>query len=258
VALIFGGEAFPVRIGIVSDIHANLAAIEVVLGALRQAGATERLWCIGDMVGYGPHPNECLDLLRSYDHICVPGNHDFGLLGKTSIENFNADARFALEWSEGVITPENRAYLDALPLRWLPDESNFTVVHASPRDPIWEYLLDTQAAHECFPYFDTRYCLVGHTHVPVVFRQVEENGPVKLAQPEDGEIVRLADARLIMNPGSVGQPRDGNPQAAYAILDLEQGTLEFRRIDYPIAVTQDAMRKLNFPRRLISRLDYGF
>jgi predicted phosphodiesterase len=246
------------RIGIVSDIHANLAAFETVLAALREAGATDRIWCIGDMVGYGPHPNECLDLLRGHDHICVPGNHDYGLLGKTDIQNFNADARFALEWTDGVLTAENRAYLEALPLRWLPDPERFTVVLASPRDPIWEYLLDTTAASECFPFFDTPYCLVGHTHVPVVFRQVQADGPVKLAQPEPGEQVRLGEARLIINPGSVGQPRDGNPQAAFAILDQEAGTLEYRRIDYPIATTQVAMRALSFPKRLISRLDYGF
>ncbi|HMA34682.1 MAG TPA: metallophosphoesterase family protein [Chloroflexia bacterium] len=246
------------RIGIVSDIHANLAAFEIVLGALQQAGAIDRLWCIGDMVGYGPHPNECLDLLRSHDHICVPGNHDFGLLGKTPIQNFNADARFALDWTASVLTESHRTYLDQLPLRWLPDETLFTVVHASPRDPIWEYLLDTQAARESFPYFTTPYCLVGHTHVPVVFRQMQDGGPVKLVQPEPGEVVRLAEARLIINPGSVGQPRDGNPQAAYAIFDQEAGTLQFARIDYPIAVTQLAMRQLNFPKRLIARLEYGY
>jgi len=246
------------RIGIVSDIHANLAAFEAVIAALRTAGATERLWCIGDMVGYGPNPNECLDLLRSFDHICVPGNHDYGLLGKTDIENFNGDARFALEWTEEVIRQDNRDYLDALDQPWVPDNGDFTVVHASPRDPIWEYLLDVEAAYECFPFFGTPYCLVGHTHVPVVFRQSPGGGPVKLGQPEPGEQLRLGGTRMIINPGSVGQPRDGNPQAAFAILDLERATLEFQRVEYPISVTQAAMRELNFPRRLIQRLDYGF
>ena len=245
------------RIGIISDIHANLPALETVLGALHEAGATERLWCIGDMVGYGPHPNECLDLLRSYDHICVPGNHDYGLLGKTDIANFNSDARAVLKWTGSVITADNRAYLEGLPLRWAPDDQ-FTVVHASPRDPIWEYLLEAAAARECFPYFDTPYCLVGHTHVPVVFRQMEDKGPVKPILPEPGEQVRLGAARLILNPGSVGQPRDGNPHAAYAILDTEQAVFEFRRIPYPITTTQAAMRALDFPKRLIARLDYGF
>jgi predicted phosphodiesterase len=250
-------EAPCVRIGIVSDIHSNLAAFETVLEALQKAGATERLWCIGDMVGYGPHPNECLDLLRSHDHICVPGNHDYGVIGKTERANFNADALFVLRWTDSVLTPDNRGYLEGLRPRWIPDEE-FTVVHASPRDPIWEYLLEAQAARECFPYFNTPYCFVGHTHVPVVFRQAGEDGPVKLIQPEPDEQVRLGESRLIINPGSVGQPRDGNPQAAYGILDTEQHTFEFHRLDYPIPVTQAAMRELNFPRRLISRLDYGF
>src|SRR5438105_8697299 len=126
------------RIGIVSDIHANLVAFEAVLEALHEAGATERLWCIGDMVGYGPQPNECLDLLRSYDHICVPGNHDYGVLGKTDRASFNADALFVLRWTDERLTTDNRQYLESLPLRWEPDDA-FTVVHASPRDPIWEY-----------------------------------------------------------------------------------------------------------------------
>ncbi len=245
------------RIGIISDIHANLVAFETVINALRRANATERLWCIGDMVGYGPHPNECLDLLRSFDHICVPGNHDYGLLGKTDRENFNPDARFVLDWTAEQITAENRAYLDALPVRWIPEE-RFTVVHASPRDPIWEYLLEPQAARECFPYFTSPYCFVGHTHVPAVFRQAEADGPVKLVRPEADEQVRFGPARLILNPGSVGQPRDGNPQAAYAILDLDAGTLAFHRIDYAIAQTQAVMRDLHFPKRLIARLEFGF
>ncbi|MGI8586094.1 MAG: metallophosphoesterase family protein [Chloroflexia bacterium] len=246
------------RIGIVSDIHANLAAFEVVIGALRRVSATERLWCIGDMVGYGPQPNECLDLLRSFDHVCVPGNHDYGLLGKTDIENFNADARVALEWTESVIRPDNRAYLDALDQPWVPDNGPFSIVHASPRDPIWEYVVNVEEARECFSYFETPYCLIGHTHVPSVFRQVKQGGEVKLAQPSAGEQLRLGDDRLLINPGSVGQPRDGNPQAAYAVLDQELGIIEFQRADYPIAETQALMRDLRFPKRLITRLEYGF
>lgn len=246
------------RIGIVSDIHANLVAFETVITALQRAGATRRIWCIGDMVGYGPRPNECIDLLRSFDHICVPGNHDYGLLGKTDIAHFNADARFALQWTATVIRPDNLAYLGGLDQPWVPDRGNFTVVHASPRDPIWEYLLDAEAAAACFPYFATPYCLVGHTHVPAVFRQAAAEGPVKLVPPQPGEQVRLTEARMILNPGSVGQPRDGNPQAAYAILDPDQGTIEFQRIEYPVATTQAQMRALNFPKRLVARLDYGF
>jgi predicted phosphodiesterase len=246
------------RIGIVSDIHANLAAFETVIDALRQANATDRVWCIGDMVGYGPHPNECLDLLREYDHVCVPGNHDFGLLGKTPIEHFNSDARAVLEWTASVLRPDLHEYLNALDQPWVPDSGDFTIVHASPRDPIWEYLLNTEDARACMPLFGTPYCLVGHTHIPVVFRETSPGGPVKLAQPEPGEEVRLGPARLIMNPGSVGQPRDANPQAAYGIYDTEARTFTFHRIDYPITQTQSAMRALRFPKRLITRLDFGY
>ena len=245
-------------IGIVSDIHANLAAFQTVLAALEQVGATKMIWCLGDMVGYGPKPNECLNLLRSYDHICVPGNHDWGVLGLTPAENFNGDARAVLEWTQRELTPDNKAYLKNLPLRWLPEPGGWTVVHASPRDPIWEYLLEKEEARENFPFFETPFCFVGHTHVPVVFRQAPESGSIKKALPQPTEQVFLGQARLIMNPGSVGQPRDGNPQAAFGILDTTNSTFHFLRIDYPIQKTQEEMKQLGFPKKLIARLGYGF
>jgi diadenosine tetraphosphatase ApaH/serine/threonine PP2A family protein phosphatase len=246
------------RIGIVTDIHANLAAFETVLAQLKAQKATERLWCLGDVVGYGPFPNECLDLLREYEHICLPGNHDWGAIGRADPNLFNSDARFVLEWTAERLTPDNRAYLEALPeIVHMPDVP-FTLVHASPRDHIWEYLLEPQEAAECFPFFETSYCLVGHTHVPAVFRQSPEDGTVKMILPEPNEMVRLSSPRLILNPGSVGQPRDHDPRAHYAIYDTDEHTLQFCRVDYPIAVTQGAMQALDFPRRLIARLDYGF
>ena len=246
------------RIGIVSDIHANLAAFKTVLAKLNELGATERLWCLGDVVGYGPQPNECIELLREYEHVCLPGNHDWGAIGRADPNMFNAEARFALEWTAAHLTPDNKAYLAALPEILPMPDAPFTLVHASPRDPIWEYLLEPQAAAECFPLLDTPYCLVGHTHVPAVFRQSPNDEAVKLVLPELGETVRLGAARLIMNPGSVGQPRDHDSRAHFAVYDTAEQTILFERIDYPIDVTQAAMEALNFPRRLITRLDYGF
>ena len=246
------------RIGIISDIHANLAALEVVLDKLDELGAADRLWCLGDVVGYGPYPNECLELLRTYEHVCLPGNHDWGAIGRADPELFNNEARFVLEWTAAHLSADNRAYLEALPeIVEMPDVP-FTLVHASPRDPIWEYLLEPQEAAECFPLVNTPYCLVGHPHVPTIFRAAVGEYSVKMIMPEPDEIIRLAGARLIVNPGSVGQPRDQDPRAHYAFYDSEEGTLHLGRIGYPIEVTQAAMRDLNFPRRLISRLDYGF
>ena len=246
------------RIGIISDIHANFVALETVLAKLKEVGATTRLWCLGDVVGYGPHPNECIDLLRTHEHICLPGNHDWGCIGRADPNMFNTEARFVLEWTAAHLNADNRDYLAALPeIVPMPDVP-FTLVHASPRDPIWEYLLEPQAAAECFPLIDTPYCLVGHTHVPAVFRQAPGDETVKMVLPEPTETVRLGAARLIVNPGSVGQPRDHDPRAHYAVFDSDENTLQFGRIDYDIAATQDAMRALDFPRRLITRLDYGF
>jgi len=131
-------------------------------------------------------------------------------------------------------------------------------VHASPRDPIWEYLLDKEGAKENFPLFETSYCFVGHTHLPVVFRQTEPGGAIKMITPQPGEQVRLGSARLIINPGSVGQPRDGNPDAAYGILDTTAGVFHFLRVEYPITATQAAMNALGFPKKLVVRLEYGF
>jgi predicted phosphodiesterase len=244
------------RIGIIADIHANLPAFEVVLAQLKEQDATGWLWCLGDVVGYGPYPNECLDLLRTYTHVCMPGNHDWGAVGKAERVVFNDAAGFVLDWTTQQLTPANRAYLTELQeVRTFP-LARMTLVHASPRDPIWEYVVEPKDARVCFPFFRTRDCLMGHTHLPSVFRQADDD-TVTLAEPQDQQQVRLGGDRLMINPGSVGQPRNGDPRAHFAVLDTHESTITFHRIAYPIATTQARMRELHFPERLITRLASG-
>jgi predicted phosphodiesterase len=237
---------------VISDIHGNLTAFQTVLKDAE--GDWDFVWCLGDVVGYGPDPNECVALLREQPHICLSGNHDWAVLGRLDLSTFNPDARNAIAWAQGVLSDESRAYLEALPSKLVEDP--FTLAHASPRQPVWEYIIDRYTALANFEYLDTQYCLVGHTHVPIVFEElsadeVMTHGPV-YQQP-----LPLNGARLIINPGSVGQPRDHDPRAAYAILDTDQMTWEHRRVAYAIAETQERMSDYDLPYRLIARLDYG-
>lgn len=241
------------RVLIISDIHANSVALETVLA---HAGAYEAVWCLGDLVGYGPNPNECVERVKSLPNLkCLVGNHDKAVLGDFDLTIFNADASFAIEWTREAVTPKTLDYL-----RDLPESDKFgefTLVHGSPRQPVWEYILDRFIARENFPLFRTTYCLVGHTHTPVIFRSVD-SGDCREEAPNYAFTRPLNGQRLIINPGSVGQPRDSNPNAAYAILDTDALTWEYRRIPYDIGETQKRMRAANFPERLINRLAIGW
>jgi diadenosine tetraphosphatase ApaH/serine/threonine PP2A family protein phosphatase len=237
---------------IISDIHANRPALEAVL---KDAGSFDKIWCLGDMVGYGPDPNECVARLQDFDHICLAGNHDWAALGRLNLENFNIDARMASAWTQQELTPATREYLEALPTRI--GQRDFTLVHGSPREPIWEYLLDAGLAAVNFRYFSTRFCIIGHTHIPIVFALDEVHDRCHTLIPSYTDPIPLGTYRMILNPGSVGQPRDGDPRASYAILDTEAGTWEPRRVAYPIEITQERMRARNMPRRLIERLETG-
>jgi diadenosine tetraphosphatase ApaH/serine/threonine PP2A family protein phosphatase len=239
---------------LISDVHGNLAALEAVL---RDAGSFDRIWCLGDMVGYGPNPNECIALLREYPHVCLAGNHDWAVLGKLDMRGFNTDARLANQWVRSVLDPDAMAYLDSLEPQCIAQD--YTLAHGSPRQPIWEYILDPLTAELNFLAFHTQICLVGHTHVPASFYMPESNDNhlCEPRAPRYNQLVSLASGRWIINPGSVGQPRDGNPRAAYAILDPEAGTLEHRRVEYPVEVTQSWMRAAKLPHRLIERLAIG-
>jgi len=239
---------------VLSDIHSNLEAFETVLD---HAGAVDQIWCLGDVVGYGPDPNGCVELLRSRPHLCIAGNHDWATLGKLDLRDFNPDAREANMWNRKQLTPGNLAYLEDLPESLV--EGQFTLIHGSPRHPIWEYVIYASTAEINFDHFETSYCLVGHTHSPVIFVQAEGNGSkVKEIQPPVDEPVALGPERLILNPGSVGQPRDGDPRASYAILDDEAMTIEYHRVSYPVEETQAKMIEHGLPARLVLRLGYGW
>jgi diadenosine tetraphosphatase ApaH/serine/threonine PP2A family protein phosphatase len=241
------------RLLIISDIHANLTAFETVLADAK--GLWDKIWCLGDVIGYGPDPNECVQLLRQFDHLCLSGNHDWAVLGKLDINTFNNDAREAITWTRQKLTAENREYLESLPALTLQEP--FTLAHASPRHPVWEYILDPATAGANFAHYETPYCLVGHTHSPVIFAELENDYPLALL-PEYNRQIALGVERLIINPGSVGQPRDSDPRAAYALLDTDTLLWQFRRVEYAIAEVQARMRQHNLPNRLVVRLEYGW
>jgi predicted phosphodiesterase len=237
---------------VISDIHANLTAFETVLKDAE--GDWDFIWCLGDVVGYGPDPNECVALLRQHPHLSLSGNHDWAVLGRLDLSTFNQEARLAIAWAQGVLSDESRAYLEGLPSTAV--EEPFTMAHASPRHPVWEYIVDRYTAQANFAHFETQFCLVGHTHVPIVFEELDDQ-EIMTHAPVYAQPLPLNGARLIINPGSVGQPRDHDPRSAYAILDTERMTWEHRRVSYPVAETQERMNQYDLPYRLIARLDYG-
>ena len=242
------------RCAIVADIHANLAAFTAVLNDIDGRGGVEEVWCLGDIVGYGPDPHQCLELLCRYNHVCVAGNHDWAAIGKLDTSDFNPDAAAACRWTGQQLIPEDIRYLESLPL--VIEKGDFTLVHGSPREPIWEYLLSTTSARENFACFQSQFCLVGHSHVPLIF-EYSEDGACSLNRFPAGGVLGLTKNRLIINPGGVGQPRDGDPRASYAIYDGEAGTISLYRIPYDIGATQARMVEYRLPMRLVARLNYG-
>jgi len=242
----------PLRYLVISDVHANLVALGAVLA---DAPPFDEIWCLGDLVGYGPHPNECIERLQDYSHHSLAGNHDWAALGKLDLRSFNTDARIANTWTQTELTRVATDYLDGLPTS--ADRDGIHMAHASPREPVWEYILDASLAYANFEYFSTSLCLVGHTHVPLVFELDEERHQCETLLPPFTAPVALDQRRMIINPGSVGQPRDGDPRASYALLDLDKRTWEFRRVEYPVEIVQEAMRARNLPQRLIERLKVG-
>ncbi len=241
------------RVLVVSDIHANLEALDAVLA---DAGPFDVLWSLGDVVGYGPDPEACVAATRAGEHVAIPGNHDWGVLGRLDLEDFNADARAANLWTRAQLSDEARDYLSGLPETQVMD--SITLAHGSPRYPIWEYLFYASTAALNFPHLETPVCLVGHTHMPLIFWQMEEDGPTEMLPLPEGEPLTLDKGRYIVNPGSVGQPRDGDPRAAYLLLETDTLTIEHRRVAYAIESTQERMRAAGLPGRLISRLALGW
>ncbi len=238
------------RIAVLSDIHSNLVALDSVLAAL---GTIDAVWQLGDIVGYGPEPDAVVARLADRGAIGVRGNHDAAAAGGDEAKYFNVDARRAIEWTRSVIRPATRELLAALPE--LLVSGDFTLVHGSPRAPIWEYVTSTPIARANFAVVDTPYVLHGHTHVPAVYR--DEERAIELMAPQDGFALRLDGRRVLLNPGSVGQPRDGDPRASYLVLDTDRGEATWHRVPYDIPATQAAMRAAGLPERLVDRLGQG-
>ncbi len=238
---------------IISDVHSNLAALEAVIA---DAGLFDRIWCLGDLTGYGPDPNECLDRLRQFPLTTLAGNHDWAVLGRLDLDEFNRDARAACLWTRQRLTQANREFLASLPV--MVEESGFTLVHASPSEPVDEYVLDSLSAEYNFSHFGTSICLLGHSHWPVAFMQPESSSGICVqVRPTYFQPFKFNGGKWIINPGSVGQPRDGNPDAAYALLDVEARQWEYRRVAYPVAETQRKMKYYHLPMHLIERLAFG-
>jgi diadenosine tetraphosphatase ApaH/serine/threonine PP2A family protein phosphatase len=242
----------PLRVAVISDIHANLHALEAVLGAIG-ADPPDELWCLGDLVGYGPRPNEATELVRERQRICLVGNHDLGVLGRLDLDDFAPDAAVTARWTQTVLLEENRAYLESLsPEAKLADAELF---HGSPRDPIWEYVIDEWTARDALESTVAPVILVGHSHVALAVRLLGDVVAGDLAP--DGTEVDLAEARWLLNPGSVGQPRDGDPRAAWLDLDLGEGKARFHRVPYEIARTQAELEERDLPEALAERLAHG-
>jgi len=282
------------RIAIVSDVHANLAALEAILHHAEAAGPIDGVWCLGDTVGYGPQPSQCVARLRGLGATAVAGNHDRAGTGKMGVEEFNADAAAAALWTRDHLLEDDAAYLDALPevaysspspggpdrigappgtglnagawgrqhdpsLKAGASGAEFTLVHGTLRWPIWEYLYSYEAARAHLERQETPFSLVGHTHVPTLVAEgAEFEHGCEMYYLEDGQSVPLPDDRkIVLNPGGVGQPRDGDPRAAYALYDTEARTVTVHRVEYDIAATQALMKAAGLPRRLIDRLAVG-
>jgi diadenosine tetraphosphatase ApaH/serine/threonine PP2A family protein phosphatase len=239
------------RVAVISDIHANYHALETVLADV-DAARVDEIWCLGDTVGYGPRPNECCETVQARAEHCLVGNHDLVVLGELAVSDFNDEAAAAATWTAGVLTEESRAFLAALrPLAVLDGVDLF---HASARDPVWEYVLTEESAHATLELADAPLVLVGHSHVALALGL--DGDTVTGGVAPAGTEVELSGRRLL-NPGSVGQPRDGDPRAAWLLLDLERRFAAFHRVAYPIEKTQSEMRDRGLPWALAARLARG-
>jgi len=242
------------RILVISDIHSNYTALETVL---KDAGQVDENWCLGDLVGYGPDPNAVIEQVRELNHLtCIMGNHDMAIVGKMAFESFNGDASRSLTWTQKVLTADNMDFLRSLP-QSTKVRGEVTLAHGSPRDPLWEYVLNTLTARLNFDHFDTPFCFIGHSHIQCMFRLDEENDRVTLESVKVNHPITLT-ARMMVNPGSVGQPRDRDPRAAYAIYDTETRQWESRRVEYNVSEVQQRLREAGLPEKHAVRLAEGW
>jgi diadenosine tetraphosphatase ApaH/serine/threonine PP2A family protein phosphatase len=240
------------RVAVVTDIHSNLHALEAVLEAL-EAEAPDELWCLGDLVGYGPRPNECCAIVEERADVCLAGNHDLAVRGTIDLDEFHGDAALAARHNRDALTPEGLAFLDRLEPRGTAH--GVALYHGSARDPVWEYVLSDEAALATLALAGSPLVLVGHSHVALHLTASADEVEGGLAPA--GTAIALGEAPTLLNPGSVGQPRDGDPRAAYLLLDLAARRAEFRRVSYDVARTQREMAEAGLPSSLAARLALG-
>ena len=246
------------RLAIVSDIHSNLPAFEAVLDACRQAGVDE-IWCLGDVVGYGAQPDECARLAKERCALCLVGNHDLAVLGDLEVSAFSPAAAAAVEWTRANSAPETLEFMRGL----APSDETREVglYHASPRDPVWEYVLWLDQARECIEVQSGRVSLIGHSHIALFFEVRDGDAavdpPIRGSHAESGSRLDLSEGRWLVNPGSVGQPRDADPRAAWLELDTGAWTATYHRVDYDIDRAAEAITAAKLPEQLAQRLYVG-
>jgi predicted phosphodiesterase len=241
------------KVAVVSDIHANRQAFEATLEAVASSDASE-LWCLGDLVGYGADPDACVELAREHAAVCLAGNHDMAVTGELPLGEFSRGASVAAQWTREVIDPRNLEFLRTLSPKG--EESSIGLYHASPRDPVWEYVLSALLAELCMNEQPQRISLIGHSHVALSFGRRE--GELATGEPRRaGASLDVGEGEWLLNPGSVGQPRDGDPRAAWLLLDLDALDVTFHRSDYDIAGAAAAIRAARLPDSLAERLEYG-
>jgi predicted phosphodiesterase len=240
------------RVAVVSDIHSNLHALEAVIAAI-DAEAPDELWCLGDIVGYGARPNDCCAAIAERADVCLAGNHDLAVRGTIDLGEFGGEAGVAARWTRDVLEPEAQELLDRLEPQGAAH--GVALYHGSARDPIWEYVLSDEAAFVTIALANAPLVLVGHSHVAlqIVLSGEEISG----GGAPDGTELELDGAQALLNPGSVGQPRDNDPRAAYLLLDLDAQRASFRRVEYDVARTQQEMREAGLPELLAARLELG-
>ena len=240
------------RVAIISDIHANRHAFEAVLTDI--ADTTEEIWCLGDLVGYGAEPDACVELARAHTALCLAGNHDLAVAGEMPLEDFSRAAGEAVSWTRKTMKPQNIEFIAGL----LPAgaRAEIGLYHGSPRGPVWEYVLSSLLAELCLDAQEHRVCLVGHSHVALSFERAIGAETVGESRPGGSE-VDLTDREWLLNPGSVGQPRDGDPRAAWMMLDLDEQLAHFNRCDYDIEGAAAAIRAAELPDSLAERLEFG-
>jgi diadenosine tetraphosphatase ApaH/serine/threonine PP2A family protein phosphatase len=243
------------KVLIISDIHANLVALERVLAATADEEVDD-IWSLGDIVGYGPKPRESVELIQKIcPNVSLIGNHDWAAIGRLDLDDFNPVAKYASYWTTMQLSADHLDYLESLPNRMIEDD--WTLVHGSPQHPVWEYVYNARIAAINFGFFDTRICFIGHTHIQLYITEEAANDNIQPKQPRDGEVIDVSNERIMINPGSVGQPRDGDPRAGCAIFDTDEMTVTFHRIAYDIEKTQQQLREVNLPDSLVMRLAMG-